>query len=394
MLFNNRETVVRSTTALVLLSFLGSFTPVIASPELQYDTAAVVVTEPVPIDAVSVEALTKSADESIDEAGESIPDRATFVAQVGPGIVEPGVRINGVIVVDSDVEEAKEAQANFVPRQNLVEREAASGQKILAAGTQIPVVCTSALTSKTAEAGDLVEARLKYDLKINGKLIAPKGAQVSGHVFAANKARRLLFAELNMKKRWMRANGSLGVQFDEIITPAGEHLALAATPAQKARVISNKNAGRILGVNKQGELASPLSIQLKHQGVHLAIRGAAATGGVFSMGALPLVMGLIGAADPAFAYMHPVGRNVRHRRLKGFGMGFVSGLPGGFILADYMVRGVESEVKPGDEFTVVFKQDFTGEPATSAQLMPGAATKVTGEVLTKTKTKKSKKKKR
>lgn len=62
-------------------------------------------------------------------------------------------------------------------------------------------------------------------------------------------------------------------------------------------------------------------------------------------------------------------------------MGAVSGLPGGFLIADYIIRGSEAVIKPGDEFLAELKQDFTGEAATAAQLIPGASTKVRGEVL-------------
>ncbi len=158
---------------------------------------------------------------------------------------------------------------------------------------------------------------------------------------------------------------------------------LVAKPARQARIVKNKNEGRELGVNHNGEIAAPLSTQLKHQGEHLVIRGAAAVGGVFTMGAVPVVFGVLGAISPSFAYMQPVGQNVPHRRLKGFGMGVISGMPGGFVVADFLIRGVEAQVKPGDEFLVELQQHFTGEANTSAELLPEKTKNVHAEVLNK-----------
>src|SRR5262249_40419739 len=163
----------------------------------------------------------------------------------------------------------------------------------------------------------------------------------------------------------------------------GDHLPLVAAPARMPRIVANKSEGRVLGVNAKGEATAPLSTQLKAQGLQFAIRSAASVGGVFSMGAVPVLFGLIGAANPSFAFLHPVGKNVPHRRLKGFGMGVLSGLPGGFVVADFINRGVEANLKPGDEFLVELKQDFDGEPATAAQLNSQAKLKVKGEVVTK-----------
>lgn len=313
------------------------------------------------------------------------PEAVSQLAQVPLGLLTTE---RGVIVVDSDEEST--ADANRFTWEQLQD----SPDKVqIAAGTTVPIVVLSSLTSKHAKVGDRVEARLKTDMRIAGRIVAARGSTVLGHVSTVYKARRLLAAELQLRKRWMRANGAIGLQFDEIVTNDG-HLKLDAVPATKPRIIANKNEGRLLGVNKKGQIASPLSVQLKHQGLHMAARAGASAGGVFTMGALPVLFGLIGAADPSFAFMHPVGKNVRHRRLKGFGMGFVSGLPGGFIIADYLIKGVEAEVKPGDEFLVALKQNFTGEAMTSAALIPGSTSSVTGEVLTDGKKAKKRKKRK
>ncbi|MBX9669339.1 MAG: hypothetical protein K2X93_17065, partial [Candidatus Obscuribacterales bacterium] len=291
------------------------------------------------------------------------------------GVVESTVVQDDVLVVDND--EASVAETNEVWQELKDE----PGMTKISSGACFPVVVSSALTSKLTRVGDPVEAALKTDIKIGGRLIAKKGDKVVGRVVSCYKARRMLHAELS-GKRWMRANGAIGIQFDEIVTDKGEHLPLVAKPAQRSRIVKNVNEGRVLGVNDNGEIAGPLSTQLKHQAAHLAIRGAASAGGALSFGIVPVAYGIVGAINPSFAFLHPVGKNVPHRRLKGFAMGLASGVPGGFLIADTIIKGVEAEIKPGDEFLAQFHQDFTGEAATAASLIPGASQKVRGEVIT------------
>lgn len=280
----------------------------------------------------------------------------------------------GIMVVDNDEEK-------LTAEEKLEFKEIADSpdKTFIDAGARFPVYMSSTLTSKTAKVGDPVEGRLKIDLKIGGKLVAPKGSLVIGHITRVFPARKMIAAELVPNKRWMRMAGSLSFDFDEIVTPAGEHLPLVAAPARQARIIKNMNEGRVLGVNHNNEIASPLSTQVKHQALHLAIRAGAAAGGVFSFGIVPAAYGIMGAINPSFAFMQPVGKNMRHRRLKGFALGVVTGLPGGFLIADSIIRGPEAIVKPGDMFYAEFQQKFTGEAATSAELLPGVKTKVHGE---------------
>lgn len=306
----------------------------------------------------------REAIEEIETAAESKPEEAS-----------------AVLVIDNDGDEPQKAEVVWKEIQD------EPGKTRIVSGATFPITMMSSLNSKTAKAGQPIEARLNVDIKIGGKLIAKKGDLVRGHVTNSEPARRILHAELSTK-RWMRANGAVGLQFDEILNYNGEHLPLVAKPAQHARIVKNKAEGRVLGVNHNGEVASPLSTQLKHQAAHLAIRGAASAGGVFSFGIVPLAYGVVGAMNPSFAFLHPVGTNVPHRRLKGFAMGVVSGLPGGFLIADTIIRGQEAIVKPGDQFEAEFKQEFTGEAATEATLIPGASSKVKGEVLTDIKSKK------
>jgi hypothetical protein len=221
---------------------------------------------------------------------------------------------------------------------------------------------------------------LKYDLKIGDRLVAKKGDTVTGHINYVLKARSAMHS-LVSPERWYRNSGVLGITFDEIVTEKGEHLPLVAAPSRQALIVKNKGEGRVLGVNHQGQVTGPWSQQLKYKAVRIGLNAAMAPAGVFSFGAMPVALGVIGAANPSFAFMKPVGQNVRHRRIKGFVWGALSGVPGSWIIEDTVVKGQESVIKPGDEFLCEFQQEFTGEPASEAQMMPGSSAKVHGQVM-------------
>ena len=72
----------------------------------------------------------------------------------------------------------------------------------------------------------------------------------------------------------------------------------------------------------KGQITGPLSQQLRYKAICIGINAALAPASVFSFGAMPVALGVIGAANPSFAFCKPVGLNVRHRRVKGFAVGF------------------------------------------------------------------------
>jgi hypothetical protein len=280
---------------------------------------------------------------------------------------------DGVMVVDCDETAVIDDEIKY---QTLETDEAKTHIKI---GAVFPVVLSSQVSSKTSKKGDPIEARLKYDLKIGDRLIARKGAEVHGHINYSLKARPAMRALIS-HERWYRNSGCLGLEFDEVINEKGEHLPLVACPARASRIVNNKNEGRLLGVNKEGQIACPSSQQWRDRAIRIGIHAALAPAGVFSFGAVPIALGLYGAANPSFAFMKPVGQNVRHRRIKGFAWGFISGVPGGMIIEDSIVKGQETVMKPGDVFLAELRQEFNGEPAIAAQLEPNATVKVHGEI--------------
>jgi hypothetical protein len=281
---------------------------------------------------------------------------------------------DGVMVIDND--EAVEMKQTIAYQELPTD----SGKTRVLVGAKFPVVMSSEVTSKTAKRGDVIEARLKYDLKIGDRVIAKKGDVVFGHLNYTLKARSTMHSLLSLD-RWYRNSGCLGVAFDEIVNLEGAHFPLVAAPSQTARIIKNKGEGRVLGVNHAGQITGPWSQQLRYKAIRVGLNAAMAPAGVFSFGAMPVALGCIGAVNPSFAFMKPVGLNVRHRRIKGFAWGFLSGIPGSFLIEDTVIKGQEAVIKPGDEFLAEFRQEFTGEPVTDASLMAGASTKVHGQVV-------------
>lgn len=309
------------------------------------------------------------------------------VALLEHGFVEQGVRetLGEVIVIDND--EAVETET--IPYEELPTDD---GKTKIVSGAQFPVVMSSQLNSKNNKKGDTLQARLKYDLKIGDRIVAQKGALVTGHINYNLPARSVMHS-LVTPKRWYKNSGVIGITFDEIINDKKEHIALNAKPARKSRIVRNKAEGRELGVNDEGQIVGPWGQQLKYKAIRVGLNFALAPAGVFSFGAMPVALGVMGAVNPSFAFMKPVGTNVRHRRIKGFAWGFLSGVPGSWLIEDTVTKGQECIIKPGDEFLVELKQEFTGEARSEAAIMPGSSAKVRGQVLTDPKEKKSKSKK-
>lgn len=280
----------------------------------------------------------------------------------------------GVIVIDNDEEKEQTVTIAYE------EMQTTEGNTAVKAGARFPVVMMSEINSKTAKKGEPIEARLKYDLKIGPRHIANKGSRVRGHLDYVLKARTVI-GSMVTTQRFYRNSGVLGIAFDELINESGEHFALQAKPAMMDRIVKNKYEGRELGVNHNGQVAGPFSQQLRYKAIRVGMNFAMAPLGPLTFGAMPVALGVMGAANPSFAFMKPVGLNVRHRRIKGFAWGFLSGIPGSWLIEDTTVRGQEAIIKPGDEFLAVFKEEFKGEAVTDASMLPGGGTKVKGEVL-------------
>ncbi|MBZ0189763.1 MAG: hypothetical protein K8F91_26190, partial [Candidatus Obscuribacterales bacterium] len=303
------------------------------------------------------------------KSGAKESDELAFLEE---GYVEKDEEID-VIVIDND---EAEIVCKTIAFEELPTDEAKTRIKT---GAQFPVALVSQISSKTAKKGDVLQARLKYNLKIGDRLIAKKGSLVTGHV-DYNMPARTVMHSLVSPHRWYRNSGCIGISFDEIINENSEHIALNAKPSRKDRIVKNKSECRLLGVNHDGQITGPWGQQLRYKAIRVGLNAAMAPAGVFSFGAMPVALGVMGAINPSFAFMRPVGTNEPHRRIKGFAWGFLSGIPGSWIIEDTVTKGQEALIRPGDEFLVELHQEFTGEVLTEAQLMPGASAKISGDV--------------
>lgn len=316
------------------------------------------------------------------------PNMALLVQPPSPAGTHSGIFSRAPIFIDND--EAIEQEETIQYEELPLDDETKTKVK---AGARFPIVITSEITSRTSKKGDPVSGRLKYDLKIGDRLVAKKGSVVRGHLNYSLKARTPM-ASLVSANRWYKNSGCLGVTFDEILNEKNEHIPLVAEPARAALYVKNKAEGRVLGINHKGQIAGPWSQQLKYKSIRVGMNFAMAPLGVMSFGAMPVALGVIGAANPSFAFMKPVGTNVRHRRIKGFAWGFLGGVPGSWLIEDTTIKGQEAVIKPGDEFLAELRQEFTGEPATEAEMLGGADAKVHGEVVGKSGGKIDRKKKK
>ena len=84
------------------------------------------------------------------------------------------------------------------------------------AGTTMPVMLTSPLSSASVSTGQSVSLLLNSDFYYNNKLIAPAGSSVYGTVIEASKAKR------------GSMNGKLSVRFTQINTPYGTQIPISA----------------------------------------------------------------------------------------------------------------------------------------------------------------------
>jgi hypothetical protein len=78
--------------------------------------------------------------------------------------------------------------------------------RIVAAGTQLPLVLKAGVSTKTAKAGDAVLAELDREIAVDGDVLLPAGAEVRGHVVSAERSGRV------------KGRARLVLSFDEVRT--------------------------------------------------------------------------------------------------------------------------------------------------------------------------------
>jgi hypothetical protein len=222
----------------------------------------------------------------------------------------------------------------------------------------VQVQLTTPFDSKTAYAGLPVQAVLMSDFRLGEYKVASAGAILNGQITSSTPARTLANSSRDASRRF-RSRGSVSLQFDEIVDVDGKHVPITGTLSQQVDAIPGKKYWEIR-VDRQGRIIkAEHSLTPERQRAYNAARIATmlpipVPGNFLLVNcvAVPLVIGVGGAADPSFAYNKPIDDDVSHRRLKGFTYAFVTNLPGAFYVQAFTEKGNEVTLRAGDELSV------------------------------------------
>lgn len=111
-------------------------------------------------------------------------------------------------------------------------REATSA--VIPSGTTLVVRTTSTLSTKTAKAGETFVATLEQPLSVGGRVIAPRGSQVTGRVMGVDPGGRV------------KGLAAISVALVSLDLPAGADLKLAtSTYTAQANASKKKDAAKI-----------------------------------------------------------------------------------------------------------------------------------------------------
>ncbi len=240
---------------------------------------------------------------------------------------------------------------------------------------QFPVVFQTPINSKYAKIGDIVTGELKEDLTIEQRVVAPAGSIIKGHIEALEASRRLGTSIWHKKHRF-HPGCSMKIVFDEIVEPDNTKLSIVGCLSKQKITLNNEAQPREIEVGDKGELKKAEAVfttkqMVVAQAVNLgSSTGLGQLGAVASFGALPVVMGALGAIDPSIVAPKPLSEDEKHPRVKGFALGVMSSLPGAPVVQAFAFKGSEVRIERGDEFLV---QAHTPYPEESAKLAVSAA---------------------
>lgn len=228
------------------------------------------------------------------------------------------------------------------------------------------VVLKTGIHSAEVAAGDAVEAVLKEDLILGEKLIALAGSSVLGQVEHSSASCRLAKAMIRGKHRF-RTSGSLRITFKEIVTASKDHIQIEGRLSkQYAYLTENRDNPRQVRVGANGDIKqaenvlSPSAARL-NKAINLGLpRCLSKLGTAASMGAAPVLMGVVGAVSPSTVIGKPVSLEEGHPRIRGFSHGFVDNLPGGTIVNRFVFKGSEVVLQPGDEILISVHSPYEG----------------------------------
>ena len=219
------------------------------------------------------------------------------------------------------------------------------------------VVLESDVNSMEARVGDLVWGILEDDCKWGNKLIAARDSIIKGHIVAIDEARTLLHASLSSSRR-CQSGASVTLHFDEIIDQDQRSWRIDGKLCRWAQ-IQQKSPGapRIVEVDQfgrstKGGATLTASEKTAFRAVRIASYAPLPTDILLGMAGKPVVMGVAGAACPAFAYNKPVDMKEKGIRQKAFVYGFVTNLPGALLVSACVRKGEQIDIRAGDEVAV------------------------------------------
>jgi hypothetical protein len=240
---------------------------------------------------------------------------------------------------------------------------------------QTTVVFKTPIDSRKTLDGARIEALLKEDLIVNDIVIAPQGSRMIGHVEYIRHARRMTESALAIHGRF-KQGAALKVIFTKIATTDGETIYILGRLSQQSATLSIDGGrfDREVSINKDGAFDRAEEVLTSQDKILSGLIGQGVStvltplGSVASFGALPVAMGILGAAEPSLMTNKPVGMDDKHVRIKGFTLGVVESLPAGQLMVPFIVKGSELRIKQGDEYLVQVHSPYTAKEKLTAQM--------------------------
>lgn len=223
-------------------------------------------------------------------------------------------------------------------------------QLVALAASQVNVVekasLIGSLNSQTAKVGQKVSARLKSELKYNGKVIAPANSIIEGKITKVEQPKRFIHSEVSAKS-FMRPGARIYLEFDKIVNK-NKTITINAKPNPKTVILDSKTYA--IKVDKDSSIVSSTPSDVKSKVGRTSIQVASWFGAPFT----PIIGGVVGALKPDV--MLPTAtdaKSKRHRRLKGMAAGAIAGVPGGFLVNDSVLKGRQTVLKSGSNLDIL-----------------------------------------
>lgn len=149
----------------------------------------------------------------------------------------------------------------------------------LDAGSKVVVRTATALTTKTAKAGDRFEANLEQPLVVGDYTVAPKGSPVFGQVTVSDPSGKL------------KGSSYLGVQLTAIALPNGDRINIQTSTDERVSKGTGKKTAVKVGIGAGlGALIGGLAGGGKGAAIGAGAGGAAGGGVAYATGGNPAVI--------------------------------------------------------------------------------------------------------